>query len=209
MSGESGESESKARSREVIIVAAATTVAVFLPYIVAAHKIMERVICKASCCPCDPKTHTKDASFLPCILVSRLGLACFLHTGGSVSLTVRISPLPGYWPIPKVVYGGGGEIKLLIIFKFSTTKLLLFTKSSSQNFLFPSLVAEGPYDEVVKLQTMRCFFEAYEHVLCLLENVFTPMFCHSSEVILNTGNFCRFVQMDFMHKWQPKCFKTE
>ncbi|XP_015265054.1 PREDICTED: sorting nexin-14 isoform X2 [Gekko japonicus] len=42
-------------------------------------------------------------------------------------------------------------------------------------------IAEGPYDEVVKLQTMRCFFEAYEHVLCLLENVFTPMFCHSSE----------------------------
>ncbi|XP_077161237.1 sorting nexin-14 isoform X2 [Paroedura picta] len=42
-------------------------------------------------------------------------------------------------------------------------------------------IAEGPYDQVVKLQTMRCFFEAYEHVLCLLENVFTPMFCHSSE----------------------------
>uniref|UniRef100_A0ACB8GEA8 Sorting nexin-14 n=3 Tax=Sphaerodactylus townsendi TaxID=933632 RepID=A0ACB8GEA8_9SAUR len=42
-------------------------------------------------------------------------------------------------------------------------------------------IAEGPYHEVVKLQTMRCFFEAYEHVLCLLENVFTPMFCHSSE----------------------------
>ncbi|XP_054830242.1 sorting nexin-14 isoform X2 [Eublepharis macularius] len=42
-------------------------------------------------------------------------------------------------------------------------------------------IAEGPYEEVVKLQTMRCFFEAYEHVLCLLENVFTPMFCHSSE----------------------------
>lgn len=43
-------------------------------------------------------------------------------------------------------------------------------------------VAEGPYTEVVKLQTMRCLFEAYEHVLSLLENVFTPMFCHSDEV---------------------------
>lgn len=43
-------------------------------------------------------------------------------------------------------------------------------------------VAEGPYEEVVKLQTMRCLFEAYEHVLFLLENVFTPMFCHSDEV---------------------------
>lgn len=43
-------------------------------------------------------------------------------------------------------------------------------------------VAEGPYPEVVKLQTMRCLFEAYEHVLSLLENVFTPMFCHSDEV---------------------------
>uniref|UniRef100_A0A669F4L2 Sorting nexin 14 n=1 Tax=Oreochromis niloticus TaxID=8128 RepID=A0A669F4L2_ORENI len=43
-------------------------------------------------------------------------------------------------------------------------------------------IAEGPYAEVVKLQTMRCLFEAYEHVLSLLENVFTPMFCHSDEV---------------------------
>ncbi|XP_063773035.1 sorting nexin-14 isoform X4 [Pseudophryne corroboree] len=42
-------------------------------------------------------------------------------------------------------------------------------------------IAEGPYNEVVKLQTMRCLFEAYEHVLSLLENVFTPMFCHSDE----------------------------
>ncbi|NWZ44706.1 SNX14 protein, partial [Brachypodius atriceps] len=42
-------------------------------------------------------------------------------------------------------------------------------------------IAEGPYVEVVKLQTMRCLFEAYEHVLSLLENVFTPMFCHSDE----------------------------
>ena len=47
---------------------------------------------------------------------------------------------------------------------------------------FPSPVAEGPYAGVVKLQTMRCLFEAYEHVLSLLENVFTPMFCHSDEV---------------------------
>lgn len=43
-------------------------------------------------------------------------------------------------------------------------------------------IAEGPYSGVVKLQTMRCLFEAYEHVLSLLENVFTPMFCHSDEV---------------------------
>ncbi|KAL6105565.1 snx14 [Pungitius sinensis] len=42
-------------------------------------------------------------------------------------------------------------------------------------------IADGPYAEVVKLQTMRCLFEAYEHVLSLLENVFTPMFCHSDE----------------------------
>lgn len=42
-------------------------------------------------------------------------------------------------------------------------------------------IAEGPYIDVVKLQTMRCLFEAYEHVLSLLENVFTPMFCHSDE----------------------------
>ncbi|KAM7395834.1 hypothetical protein PAMA_007222 [Pampus argenteus] len=42
-------------------------------------------------------------------------------------------------------------------------------------------IAKGPYGGVVKLQTMRCLFEAYEHVLSLLENVFTPMFCHSDE----------------------------
>ncbi|KAJ8389347.1 hypothetical protein AAFF_G00120550 [Aldrovandia affinis] len=42
-------------------------------------------------------------------------------------------------------------------------------------------IAEGPYLGVVRLQTMRCLFEAYEHVLFLLENVFTPMFCHSDE----------------------------
>ncbi|XP_031436916.1 sorting nexin-14-like isoform X2 [Clupea harengus] len=42
-------------------------------------------------------------------------------------------------------------------------------------------VAQGPYPGVVKLQTMRCLFEAYEHVLSLLENVFTPLFCHSDE----------------------------
>ncbi|XP_072907799.1 sorting nexin-14 isoform X8 [Hemitrygon akajei] len=42
-------------------------------------------------------------------------------------------------------------------------------------------IAEGPYKDVVKLQTMRCLFEAYEHVMNLLETVFTPMFCHSDE----------------------------
>ncbi|XP_026774173.1 sorting nexin-14 isoform X1 [Pangasianodon hypophthalmus] len=42
-------------------------------------------------------------------------------------------------------------------------------------------IADGPYPGVVKLQKMRCLFEAYEHVLSLLENVFTPMFCHSDE----------------------------
>uniref|UniRef100_A0AAQ4RPQ5 Sorting nexin 14 n=1 Tax=Gasterosteus aculeatus aculeatus TaxID=481459 RepID=A0AAQ4RPQ5_GASAC len=43
-------------------------------------------------------------------------------------------------------------------------------------------IALGPYGGVVKLQKMHCLFEAYEHVLCLLERVFTPMFCHSDEV---------------------------
>lgn len=57
-----------------------------------------------------------------------------------------------------------------------------FMKVISFFFCCSFLVAEGPYSEVVKLQTMRCLFEAYEHVLSLLENVFTPMFCHSDEV---------------------------
>ncbi|XP_060908778.1 sorting nexin-14-like isoform X2 [Labrus mixtus] len=42
-------------------------------------------------------------------------------------------------------------------------------------------IAMGPYSGVVKLQKMHCLFEAYEHVLSLLEGVFTPMFCHSDE----------------------------
>nr|XP_040054654.1 sorting nexin-14-like isoform X5 [Gasterosteus aculeatus aculeatus] len=42
-------------------------------------------------------------------------------------------------------------------------------------------IADGPFAEVVKLQTVRCLFESSEHVLSLLENVFTPMFCHSDE----------------------------
>ena len=57
-------------------------------------------------------------------------------------------------------------------------------------------VAEGPYGEVVKLQTMRCLFEAYEHVLSLLENVFTPMFCHSDEVSIG---LTRVVEMNGNH----------
>lgn len=42
-------------------------------------------------------------------------------------------------------------------------------------------IAEGPYSDVIKLQTVPCLFKAYEHVLSLLERVFTPMFCHSDE----------------------------
>ncbi|CAL8312697.1 unnamed protein product [Boreogadus saida] len=42
-------------------------------------------------------------------------------------------------------------------------------------------IAEGPYRGVVRLQTLPCLFQAYEHVLSLLEDVFTPMFCHSDE----------------------------
>uniref|UniRef100_A0A8C9WQJ2 Sorting nexin 14 n=1 Tax=Scleropages formosus TaxID=113540 RepID=A0A8C9WQJ2_SCLFO len=42
-------------------------------------------------------------------------------------------------------------------------------------------IAQGTYSDVVKLQTMPCLFEAYEHVLSILENIFTPMFCHSDE----------------------------
>ncbi|XP_030626203.1 sorting nexin-14 isoform X5 [Chanos chanos] len=42
-------------------------------------------------------------------------------------------------------------------------------------------IAQGHYKDVVKLQTLPCLFEAYEHVLSLLENVFTPMFSHSDE----------------------------
>ncbi|CAL8394676.1 unnamed protein product [Gadus morhua 'NCC'] len=42
-------------------------------------------------------------------------------------------------------------------------------------------IAEGPYPGVVRLQTLPCLFQAYEHVLSLLEDVFTPLFCHSDE----------------------------
>ncbi|XP_023808755.1 sorting nexin-14 isoform X1 [Oryzias latipes] len=42
-------------------------------------------------------------------------------------------------------------------------------------------IASAPYSDVVRLQKTTCLFEAYEHVLSLLETVFTPMFCHSDE----------------------------
>ncbi|XP_051954247.1 sorting nexin-14 isoform X2 [Xyrauchen texanus] len=56
-------------------------------------------------------------------------------------------------------------------------------KISFDSFIIDEIhnIAQGPYTGVVKLQTMPCLFEAYEHVLSLLENVFTPMFCHSDE----------------------------
>ncbi|XP_017295480.1 sorting nexin-14 [Kryptolebias marmoratus] len=56
-------------------------------------------------------------------------------------------------------------------------------KISFDSFIVEEIrsIARGPYVEVVKLQKMTCLFKAYEHVLSLLEKVFTPMFCHSDE----------------------------
>ncbi|XP_055088409.1 sorting nexin-14-like isoform X1 [Periophthalmus magnuspinnatus] len=56
-------------------------------------------------------------------------------------------------------------------------------KISFDTFIIEEIrkIAMSPYTEVVRLQKMTCLFEAYEHVLSLLENVFTPMFCHSDE----------------------------
>ncbi|KAM4724173.1 sorting nexin-14-like isoform 2-T2 [Anableps anableps] len=69
-------------------------------------------------------------------------------------------------------------------------------------------VAEGPYAEVVKLQTMRCLFEAYEHVLSLLENVFTPMFCHSDEyfrqLLRGAESPARNSRMSSSWDWSPE-----
>ncbi|XP_032440741.1 sorting nexin-14 isoform X2 [Xiphophorus hellerii] len=42
-------------------------------------------------------------------------------------------------------------------------------------------VAVAPYSQVVALQRKPFLFQAYELVLSLLEDVFTPMFCHSDE----------------------------
>nr|XP_032829522.1 sorting nexin-14 isoform X2 [Petromyzon marinus] len=42
-------------------------------------------------------------------------------------------------------------------------------------------VVHGPYADVVRLQNTPHLFQAYEHVLALLENVFTPMFWQSDE----------------------------
>ncbi|XP_061599660.1 sorting nexin-14-like isoform X2 [Cololabis saira] len=68
-------------------------------------------------------------------------------------------------------------------------------------------IAEGPYAEVVKLQTMRCLFEAYEHVLSLLENVFTPMFCHSDEyfrqLLRGAESPARNSRMSSSWDWSP------
>lgn len=76
-------------------------------------------------------------------------------------------------------------------FKLVYNVFLLFINNFC-NIIFLT-VAEGPYIDVVKLQTMRCLFEAYEHVLSLLENVFTPMFCHSDEVSQNINLISKFI----------------
>ncbi|TNN80156.1 Sorting nexin-14 [Liparis tanakae] len=69
-------------------------------------------------------------------------------------------------------------------------------------------IAEGPYAEVVKLQTMRCLFEAYEHVLSLLEKVFTPMFCHSDEyfrqLLRGAESPARNSRMSSSWDWSPE-----
>ncbi|XP_075874097.1 sorting nexin-14-like isoform X3 [Nelusetta ayraudi] len=69
-------------------------------------------------------------------------------------------------------------------------------------------IAEGQYTEVVKLQTMRCLFEAYEHVLSLLENVFTPMFCHSDEyfrqLLRGAESPARNSRMSSCWDWSPE-----
>ncbi|KAL6105564.1 snx14 [Pungitius sinensis] len=69
-------------------------------------------------------------------------------------------------------------------------------------------IADGPYAEVVKLQTMRCLFEAYEHVLSLLENVFTPMFCHSDEyfrqLLRGAESPARNSRMSSSWDWSPE-----
>ncbi|KAM8847399.1 sorting nexin-14-like isoform 3-T3 [Synchiropus picturatus] len=43
------------------------------------------------------------------------------------------------------------------------------------------LVCAGPPASVLKLQTSTSLFQAHEHICSLLEQVFTPMFCHSDE----------------------------
>ncbi|KAM9707588.1 sorting nexin-14 isoform 4-T4 [Menidia menidia] len=73
-------------------------------------------------------------------------------------------------------------------------------------------IAVGPYTEVVKLQTMRCLFEAYEHVLSLLENVFTPMFCHSDEyfrqLLRGAESPARNSKMSSSWDWSPESLSS-
>ncbi|XP_014826771.1 PREDICTED: sorting nexin-14-like isoform X3 [Poecilia mexicana] len=59
---------------------------------------------------------------------------------------------------------------------------------SADKIRFDPAVVEGirsvvvaPYSQVVALQKKPFLFQAYELVLSLLEEVFTPMFCHSDE----------------------------
>uniref|UniRef100_A0A3P9KSJ7 Sorting nexin-14 n=1 Tax=Oryzias latipes TaxID=8090 RepID=A0A3P9KSJ7_ORYLA len=73
-------------------------------------------------------------------------------------------------------------------------------------------VATGPYTQVVKLQTMRCLFEAYEHVLSLLEDVFTPMFCHSDEyfrqLLRGAESPARSSRMSSSWDWSPESLSS-
>nr|XP_040054652.1 sorting nexin-14-like isoform X3 [Gasterosteus aculeatus aculeatus] len=69
-------------------------------------------------------------------------------------------------------------------------------------------IADGPFAEVVKLQTVRCLFESSEHVLSLLENVFTPMFCHSDEyfrqLLRGAESPARNSRMSSSWDWSPE-----
>ncbi|XP_024149835.1 sorting nexin-14 isoform X2 [Oryzias melastigma] len=73
-------------------------------------------------------------------------------------------------------------------------------------------IATGPYTQVVKLQTMRCLFEAYEHVLSLLEDVFTPMFCHSDEyfrqLLRGAESPARNSRMSSSWDWSPESLSS-
>lgn len=110
-----------------------------------------------------PTVHTSEVSLGKTLNCSQWGWQRFGWQQPPIGLWVNERPLKSHY-------------------KFKCSPFAIH-HSVESNLKQPDLsVAEGPYTEVVKLQTMRCLFEAYEHVLSLLENVFTPMFCHSDEV---------------------------
>ncbi|KAF3844929.1 hypothetical protein F7725_008092 [Dissostichus mawsoni] len=83
-----------------------------------------------------------------------------------------------------------------------TISKLAFSQKRAYNDLLGQV---GSVCRGVKLQTMRCLFEAYEHVLSLLENVFTPCsVTYFRQLLRGAESPARNSRMSSSWDWSPE-----